>query len=603
MSLWFSIPPAKAVVLAANKQSARCNLLMEPTSGFNCSGASSRRGFFWANRAYNDGRLNPSETSFNGYMKASSNSGGDFRSLVARVPRPWIVRQLRPSHSTYERYRFHVNYMYGGYLVLSSYWEMYILFSSSSIACIKVCPKNPVNFNVDNVRVAKFLGASPGASKTFRGMVLKVDTVVGSIKKIENAKVLVIAGGVDTIATETNLIHKLGNYANTEEAKVEELIKESGAKVIVSGAGVGQMALQFCNRNEIMVLKIASQFELDCFCRTTDAVPLLKLGSTVDPSYLGYVDSILVEETGARVTVTNEQGGVATVLLGAGASIMARRLAFNETRSSDQIVISKYAESFELIPKTLAQNANLNVEGIIETLYADHAAGNVKVGIDLKNEDCKDASTMNIWDLYTTKYQVLQYAADAVCNALRVDQDRESQSMFDRLMAEHHASGESLWQHELPTEKIISTFYESIWTNNLQPKREMEILAVKSHGDKLFGLSPDGTLSSFDIHSSEIFDNINLEVFEEPFKYFNEEVIPSRLVTQIYVDPVKGCRFSPSRSDCDEILCIRAIHGQLISYEPGTNIVLGFHHNLTLKEKCSNPLPDQRISELPILME
>ncbi|GJW59221.1 hypothetical protein Tco_0105952 [Tanacetum coccineum] len=32
----------------------------------------------------------------------------------------------------------------------------------------------------------------------------------------------------------------------------------------------------------------------------------------------------------------------------------------------------------------------------------------------------------------------------------------------------------------------------------------MEMLAVKSHGDKLFGLSPNGTLSSFDIHSSEV---------------------------------------------------------------------------------------------------
>ncbi|GJY53922.1 T-complex protein 1 subunit theta-like protein [Tanacetum coccineum] len=73
------------------------------------------------------------------------------------------------------------------------------------------------------------------------------------------------------------LFPPLGNYANTKEAKVEELIKESGAKVIVSEAGVGQMALQFCNRNEIMVLKIASQFELDCFCRTSDAVPLVSI--------------------------------------------------------------------------------------------------------------------------------------------------------------------------------------------------------------------------------------------------------------------------------------------------------------------------------------
>lgn len=42
---------------------------------------------------------------------------------------------------------------------------------------------------------------------------------------------------------------QLENYAKTEEAKVEELIKavaDSGAKVIVSGAAVGEMALHFC---------------------------------------------------------------------------------------------------------------------------------------------------------------------------------------------------------------------------------------------------------------------------------------------------------------------------------------------------------------------
>ncbi|GKE59714.1 T-complex protein 1 subunit theta-like protein, partial [Tanacetum coccineum] len=43
------------------------------------------------------------------------------------------------------------------------------------------------------------------------------------------------------------------------------------------------------------------------------------------------------------------------------------------------IAIAKYAESFEPKPKTLAQNAYLHVEGIIKALYADHAAGNVKV--------------------------------------------------------------------------------------------------------------------------------------------------------------------------------------------------------------------------------
>ncbi|KAL8499799.1 hypothetical protein ACS0TY_019687 [Phlomoides rotata] len=69
----------------------------------------------------------------------------------------------------------------------------------------------------------------------------------------------------------------LENYAKTEEAKAEDLIKavaDSGAKVIVSGAAVGEMALHFCERYKLMVLKISSKFELRRFCGTTGAVSL-----------------------------------------------------------------------------------------------------------------------------------------------------------------------------------------------------------------------------------------------------------------------------------------------------------------------------------------
>ena len=51
-----------------------------------------------------------------------------------------------------------------------------------------MCPKNPVNFNVDNVRVAKLLGGGLHNSSVVRGMVLKNDTV-GTIKQVEKEKV------------------------------------------------------------------------------------------------------------------------------------------------------------------------------------------------------------------------------------------------------------------------------------------------------------------------------------------------------------------------------------------------------------------------------
>ncbi|CAD6262245.1 unnamed protein product [Miscanthus lutarioriparius] len=319
-----------------------------------------------------------------------------------------------------------------------------VLCSLVADACIQVCPKNPANFNVDNVRVAKLLGGGLHNSSVVRGMVLKNDAV-GSIKRVEKAK--------------------LENYAKTEEAKVEELIKavaDSGAKVIVSGTAVGDMALHFCERYKLMVLKISSKFELRRFCRTTGAIAILKL-SQPNADELGYADSVSVEEIGGtRVTVVkNEEGGnsVATVVLrgstdsilddleravddgvntyksmcrdsriipGAAATEieLAKRLkefSLKET-GLDQYAIAKFAESFEMVPRTLAENAGLSAMEIISSLYAEHASGNVKVGIDLEEGACKDISTLKIWDLYVTKFFALKYSADAACTVLRVDQ-------------------------------------------------------------------------------------------------------------------------------------------------------------------------------------
>jgi len=69
----------------------------------------------------------------------------------------------------------------------------------------------------------------------------------------------------------------------------------------------------------------------------------------------------------------------------------------------DQYAIAKFAESFEMIPRTLAENAGLNAMEIISSLYAEHASGNAKVGIDLEEGVCKDVSTLSIWDLHVTK--------------------------------------------------------------------------------------------------------------------------------------------------------------------------------------------------------
>ncbi|KAL3820279.1 hypothetical protein ACJIZ3_006184 [Penstemon smallii] len=230
----------------------------------------------------------------------------------------------------------------------------------------------------------------------------------------------------------------LENYAKTEEAKVEELIKavaDSGAKVIVSGGAVGEMALHFCERYKLMVLKISSKFELRRFCRTTGAVALLKL-SHPSPDDLGYVDSVSVEEIGgARVTIVrNEQGGnsVSTVVLRGSTDSILDDLeravddgvnTYKAMCRDSRIITGAAATEIELAKRL--KEFSFKETGAIEiiaSLYAEHASGNTKVGLDLEEGVCKDVSTLNIWDLYITKFFALKYAADAACTILRVDQ-------------------------------------------------------------------------------------------------------------------------------------------------------------------------------------
>lgn len=89
--------------------------------------------------------------------------------------------------------------------VISAFHAAHNILAPGTLqACIEVCPKNPANFNVDNVRVVKISGGGAHDSKVVKGVVIKRSTE-GSIKDVADAKVAVFAQGVDTASTETKV--------------------------------------------------------------------------------------------------------------------------------------------------------------------------------------------------------------------------------------------------------------------------------------------------------------------------------------------------------------------------------------------------------------
>ncbi len=80
-----------------------------------------------------------------------------------------------------------------------------------------MCPKNPHNFNVDNVRVVKIVGGAIHDSTVVNGMVLKRDAE-GTVKEAKDAKVAVYAQAVDTAGEELWLGAKLGGVEGLNSA-------------------------------------------------------------------------------------------------------------------------------------------------------------------------------------------------------------------------------------------------------------------------------------------------------------------------------------------------------------------------------------------------
>ena len=210
-------------------------------------------------------------------------------------------------------------------------------------------------------------------------------------------------------------------------------LADSGVKVIIAGTTVGELALHYLNRNQILVLKVLSKFDLRRLCRVVQATPLARLGAPT-PEEAGYVDVCeTVEIGGDRVTVLRQEpdgAGVrvktrtATIVLrgatqnhlddleravddgvaslkallkdprlvpGAGAielTLASRVDTYGAgLRGLAQHAMRRFTSALEVIPRTLAENAHGGAEGneIVARLLAKHEkADGESWGVDVE---------------------------------------------------------------------------------------------------------------------------------------------------------------------------------------------------------------------------
>jgi T-complex protein 1 subunit theta len=337
-------------------------------------------------------------------------------------------------------------------------------------ACTRTLSTSMKKISTNDIRVIKVLGGSFDQIKTINGTIILKDTE-GKIKKKKKANLLIFLGIFDISSPETkNSIlfesaEEIMTYEMHKNRTIEDIVKEIhnlGVNVIVA-SGFTDLSIFFLEKYNIMILKVQSKFDLRRIALTTNGIVLNKLKKPTLEE-IGKCDFISVRSFGSqKITFFQQDNSSCKIftiiarasstrildfieklvyrsacvfktiikdnrfLPGAGAweIEMCRRLksySFNQFSGFKQLIMEKFADAFESLPKTLLENSGFNDFKILSSLHISHSFGNETEGIDLQNFSTINSKEKGIWDSFPCKFWAIRNSMDAALTILTIDQ-------------------------------------------------------------------------------------------------------------------------------------------------------------------------------------
>lgn len=352
-------------------------------------------------------------------------------------------------------------------------------------ACIQVIPEDPRLFNPESIRIAKVPGKSITDSFVVRGFVIPA-LPRGAVQRMKACKIAVYGCAIELDRTETKgtvllqSAEELLDLSASEEKAMDARIKEfadNGINVIVSQMSFHDLALHFCDKYNILAIKIGSKFEVRRFAKSVGAA-LNMTFRVPETDKLGTCSEMTIEEIGDKqVIVARDDGSsagaaeegalncrdITTIVLraatqsvlndvsiaignavnvvkaacgddrflpGAGAAEMALATQLHDLASKEpglqQYSMHAYAEALEVVPRLLAETAGLPADEVMTEMQSKHVQGvdYTGVNVDGPNENGEwtlNTSAAQIYDNLSIKSWAIRMATDVACNILRVD--------------------------------------------------------------------------------------------------------------------------------------------------------------------------------------
>ncbi len=327
-----------------------------------------------------------------------------------------------------------------------------------------------VQVHIEDIKVERVIGKSAEESELVKGVVLDKERVHPEMPvMLENARVALLNCAIEIRNTEIDAKIQITNpsqlnqFLDQEERSLREIVDRvvaSGANVLLCQKGIDDLAQHFLAKAGIMAARRVSKSDLEKLARATNAKIVtnwkelsssdLGQAGMVRQSKVGEEEMIFVEKCPSPKAVTLlVKGGTehvadevkravtdalgdlkaalesGKIVAGAGAiemEVVKRLREYSRGLSGkEQLAVLAYADSLEIVPRTLAENAGLDPIEVLTQLRAAHDNGQEFAGIDVFSGLVMNAWEAGVLEPLKIKTQALSSATEVAEMILRID--------------------------------------------------------------------------------------------------------------------------------------------------------------------------------------
>jgi len=324
--------------------------------------------------------------------------------------------------------------------------------------------------DIDDVKVEKKAGGSLRDTKLIKGIVLDKEVVHGGMpKRIEKAKIALVNSALEIEKTEFDAKINISSpdqmkmFLEEENKMLKSMVDKiisSGANITICQKGIDDVAQHYLAKSNILAVRRVKESDMTKLARATGArivnnledLSSKDLGSAdlveerkVETDKWVFIEgckhpkavTILIRGGSQRVVdeaeralhdalmVTKDVMEKPFIVAGGGSpeSFVAGKLRdWSSTLSGrEQLAADKFAESLEVIPLALAENAGMDPIDTLTELRSKQAKGSKWSGIDARIGKVVDMSKLDIVEPLSVKEQIIKSATEVASMILRID--------------------------------------------------------------------------------------------------------------------------------------------------------------------------------------